>query len=297
MKRAVLASIALIAGSLAFAGGVKAGLVPYFGGEYTNLYGSGTSATVHTGTNCDPNSGSCSGPAVYKYVCDGRTTDCRSNESFGTSGSVYTSECNKTVQLDVFSGSCRGDNNQWNCGDNSLIDYMVWYSGACSAPAPTAVPTAVPTIPVIVATPTPTPIVEAPAPITTQECPAGTVYGGISGSNIICVQQVQEQTQNAVANANAATGAITINVPNNNSPVIRSVSFVVPTPQVVLAATEQKTAVVTTTELPKTGLPFAAWGLTGLAPVGFGLRKFGAFKKLGADTASFIWQKREFERN
>ncbi len=137
-------------------------------------------------------------------------------------------------------------------------------------------------------TPTPTLGVVSPVTSNIQSCPAGTVWGGVEGSNIICVQQNQSQTQNAVANANAYTGAITINVPNTQSGprVVESVK-VLPAQNVVLAGT---------TTLPKTGLPFAAWGLTGLAPLGFKLRRFGDLTKPGTGLAQYLWQSREFNR-
>lgn len=307
MKRAVLISALILLGSLAVAGGVKAGLIPPFGGEYTNLNGSGTAATFHIRNGCDENSGFCFGNAVYRFQCDGRTTDCRSNESFSTGQSLGNPGCDKTVQLDVFDHNCR-QNGGWDCGIPQ--DYMVWYSGACVVPTatptptppvfvPTATPTPTPIIFVPTATPTPTRFITPPVPgPITQECPSGTVFGGINGSNLICVQQVQNQVQNAIANANASTGSITINTPSAGSPVvIRSTTFITPTPgEIILAAAPAKTVVVQTTELPKTGLPIAAWSLTGLAPLGYGLRRFGAFKKISADTATFIWQSREFNK-
>jgi hypothetical protein len=46
-------------------------------------------------------------------------------------------------------------------------------------------------------------------------------------------------------------------------------------------------------ELPKTGLPLFAWALSGLLPLGIGLRKFGSFKQNDSDP-NYIYQKREF---
>ena len=120
-----------------FTNSVRANL-GYQGGEYTNLCGTGTAATADSCHNgCDTGSGSCSGTAVAKFVCDGRQTDCRSNESWGTDQNVndYIGQCNKTVQLDVYTEKCRLDNGNWKDGCNP-VDYMVWYSGDCTTPAP-----------------------------------------------------------------------------------------------------------------------------------------------------------------
>lgn len=46
-------------------------------------------------------------------------------------------------------------------------------------------------------------------------------------------------------------------------------------------------------ELPKTGLPFAAWALLGLVPAGIGLRKFKSIAPKG-NIARFLWEKRKF---
>lgn len=47
-------------------------------------------------------------------------------------------------------------------------------------------------------------------------------------------------------------------------------------------------------KLPSTGLPAAAWLLSGLVPLGFKLRKFTASLKGEEDNASYIYQMREF---
>lgn len=132
----------------------------YGSGVYTNLCGSGTAANSHACSGeCNPGSGSCTGNGnhrVVRFVCDGRTTDCRSNESaFSTSQSLGNPGCGKTVQLDVFEKACRNSNGGWDCTDGQMTDYMVWYSGDC--PAPTAPPTKKPT-PRPTTTPTAPPI-------------------------------------------------------------------------------------------------------------------------------------------
>ncbi|MFA6454147.1 MAG: hypothetical protein WCV81_05480 [Microgenomates group bacterium] len=49
-------------------------------------------------------------------------------------------------------------------------------------------------------------------------------------------------------------------------------------------------------ELPKTGLPLAAWSLVGFLPAGFGLKRFSRTNKDNLDRPLHIWQKREFEK-
>jgi hypothetical protein len=119
--------------------------INYAGGTYTNLCGSGTAANSHScNGGCNTSTGSCSssGNNVVKFVCDGRRTECTSNESgFSTNHSVSGVGCGKTVQIDVFNKTCRVNGN-WVCGNNdgSLKDYIVWYSGDCSTtvqPTPT----------------------------------------------------------------------------------------------------------------------------------------------------------------
>lgn len=140
----------LIAGSFLFAllailpSYVKA-LSPSNGvGVYTNLCGTGTAATVDScNKGCNTEKGTCSGTAVAKFVCDGRQNECGGNkgatpikpEEWGISSSIDVVGCGQTVQLDVYTEKCRLDNGNWKEGCQP-VDYMVWYSGDCSAPPP-----------------------------------------------------------------------------------------------------------------------------------------------------------------
>lgn len=313
----------------------------YGSGYYTNLNGSGYSADIHTGSACNPSTGSCSGAYVLRSVCDGRTTNCDGQHTVptlvesGTNLSLGYPGCGKTVQLDVFNQSCRDGSGNWICGVPA--DYMVWYTGDCAYTAPAPVVQSAPQMvnvcgktlsqdqlnselrgagypgpwdlnssiaayqraacPVVqvVATPTPiqsgptpTPIVitPTPAPIggttirTPVECPNGT-NPTIYNSTIVCVSNT----------AVASTGPI--NVVNSNTNTINT------PPQVVLAAapqvvyTDQKQPVQ---QLPKTGLPLGAWSLTGMLPIGLGLRKFTSMKYLAEVTPNYIWQLKEFAK-
>ena len=111
------------------------GPVYYANGVYTNLCGTGTAATAHTcNGGCNTATGSCiSGTSnVVKFTCEGKQTECRSNESaFASSHQVAGTSCGKTVQIDVFNKNCRAGGG-WNCNDDDIVDYIVWYSGDCT---------------------------------------------------------------------------------------------------------------------------------------------------------------------
>lgn len=121
--------------------------VSYGTGYYTNICGTGTTATANLcNRGCAPQSGSCSasGSVVVRYTCDGRRTECRENESgFTNYQSVSGTTCGKTVQIDVYNKTCRA-NGWWSCNDGDMQDYFVWYSGDCPAAMP-IVPSATPT--------------------------------------------------------------------------------------------------------------------------------------------------------
>lgn len=161
-------------------------------------------------------------------------------------------------------------------------------------PTPTGTPSPTPTGTV---TPTPTPTgTVTPTPTTAPgnniSCPSGFV-AVISGSTIICMQQVNNQNQsvninNSNTNTNSATGGSSSASATGGS-VTNTVAAAAAVPVPVKGAPA-------VTELPKTGLPLAAWALSGLLPAGFGLRRFT--KKNGGitGTARYIWQKREFDK-
>ncbi len=156
--------------------------VNYNGGTYTNLCGTGTAATAHTcNAGCNIGSGTCTSldnkVAVVRFQCDGRSTECRNNESpFATSHSLGNPGCGKTVQIDVFDKTCRQSNGNWD-SSCQLKDYIVWYSGDCPvqpppspAPSPTPAPTPTPQV-----TPSPIP---SPTPAQKSSCDDLSVVGG-----------------------------------------------------------------------------------------------------------------------
>lgn len=159
-----------------------------------------------------------------------------------------------------------------------LIVFLVVRSDASAQYVP---PTPTPT-----PSPTPTPIIVTPTPIVAQvlQCPAGFV-GTVSGSNIICLQQVQNQAQTAISasssNSNSTASVGNINVTTTAGATAQGGSVT------VAGVTQQ--GIPALKELPKTGLPSLAWGLVGLLPVGFTLSKFG---RNNSDLANCIWWKR-----
>lgn len=311
MRKFYFTFAAIIIGSLiwTFSPAKSEARINFERGYYTNLYGSGENIDGggidnYTGdADCDPRLGTCfarnknnpveSFANVQKYTCNGKTTHCDYNHSpqpisldYGMAYSVSSgAQCGQTIQLDVFDKS------------NNLRGYMTWYSGDCVVPtatpmptqAPTQAPTTTPTqAPVPTATPTRVPTV-APVPTVPVinaevRCPDGFVRT-ISGSNIICMQQIQNQTQSVISTANASTGPI--NVSLAGVPQGAPVQFV---------PVEVKQPVVVTQELPKTGLPLVAWAFSGLAPIGLKLKRFGSTKPEGNSILA-LWQEREFLRS
>ena len=176
-----------VLGTLTFASQVNAAVF-YGAGVYTNLCGTGLNATANScQRGCNTNTGTCSAlqPGVVKYTCDGRLSECRSNEStFATTQSLSGTACGKTVQIDVFSKTCRV-NGEWTCTDQQLQDYIVWYSGDCQT-QPTATPTQTPKStatpkPTTTASPTKTPTPTL-TPVHSASC---TNLSIVSGNNAL----------------------------------------------------------------------------------------------------------------
>jgi hypothetical protein len=119
-----------------------AGYIPSFGGEYTNLCGSGLNATFYScSANCDINTGQCSTRSnewMYVFVCSGKVTNCNSPmiAKFGPNSTASVTNyafvgSDKTVQIDVFNKECDASGG-WSCqGDPppELTGYIVWWSG------------------------------------------------------------------------------------------------------------------------------------------------------------------------
>jgi hypothetical protein len=117
---------------------VFAGYTPPFGGEYTNLCGTGTTANFYAcEAICDIITGKCTartGEWIFVYTCSGRQIECRSNEvKLGPGSTAYVTNyasvgSDKTVQIDVFNKDCRAGGG-WSCTNSNLKGYIVWWSG------------------------------------------------------------------------------------------------------------------------------------------------------------------------
>lgn len=72
-------------------------------------------------------------PYVAKYTCQGYAKECRDNRSeLDTKQQIEENlECNTTIEIDVFQKNCLEGDKNWNCTEDDLLDYMVWYSGDC----------------------------------------------------------------------------------------------------------------------------------------------------------------------
>ena len=191
-----------------------------------------------------------------------------------------------TILVTELTNSCDGTKRfeHRNLGNRGECARAAAPAPATSVAFPTATPTPFPIFvtptPVPAAIPTAAPVVVAVPRGAAVSCPSGTVFGGINGSNIICVQQSQTQTQSSLSTSNASTGAINITLAGNPQS-----SGITPVKTVLVAGA---------TELPKTGLPLAAWSLGGLFPLGIKLRKWGHFAKKSTESAHYLWQKREW---
>lgn len=163
-------------------------------------------------------------------------------------------------------------------------------------PSPTVSPTMTPTMtPTGTVTPTPTgtltptptgavTITPTPSGGNVVQCPAGFVQT-ISGSTIICLQQIQGQSQSSTNNVE--TGDVNVNV--SQGPVSSSSVSTVTSGQ-------GGGGVPSVTQLPKTGLPLAAWLLSGFLPAGIGLKRFGIKGDKSSGDANYLCQKRRFQQ-
>jgi hypothetical protein len=161
-------------------------------------------------------------------------------------------------------------------------------------PVPTFVPTPTPTFiptppPTFVPTPMPT-LVPTPPPCFICQTPPPTMPP-VNNTQVQNNTQIQNNTQNnnqhqnVVVNVPPAQGGVVLAA---NAPKVITQSSA---PQVM---TQTKGGVVT--ELPKTGLPLAAWALMGLLPAGAGLKRLTRNDSNDDVTANFIWEERELKK-
>jgi len=152
---------------------------------------------------------------------------------------------------------------------------VAFKAGLTNTPATTPTPT--PTTPV---TPTPT-VTTTPTPT-----PTGTITPSPTPT------QVPTNITNNITNSNSQSQSQT---QNNNQTV--NVTQAAPAPVVVTQPVSEVKGTTTVTQLPKTGLPLAAWALSGLLPIGAGLKKFGGKNQTNQDSAHYLWQRREFDKD
>jgi len=129
---------------------VIAGYRPPFGGEYTNLCGSGESATFYScPADCDINSGRCSTHSnewMYVFVCNGKRTVCDEwpiAGIFGPHSTTYLTNfasvgSDKTVQIDIFNKDCLKEP-PCTLTDN-MRGVIVWWSGKKVPPSVRTLP-------------------------------------------------------------------------------------------------------------------------------------------------------------
>lgn len=99
------------------------------GGEFSSQTG-----ITKCDQGCDALEGSCQSDEKYvvKFTCEGKLNECKDNQTeFDTQQSIAKTECNKTIQINVFDKDCAIGDNEWNCNEDNLKDYLVWYSGEC----------------------------------------------------------------------------------------------------------------------------------------------------------------------
>lgn len=105
--------------------------------QYTKVCGDSFNAKTgqtKCDNGCDALTGKCQSenPYVIKFVCDGQQTECANNPTaFSYSESIKDTACNKTVQINVYDKKCTNIKNEWECNQDNLKDYLVWYSGEC----------------------------------------------------------------------------------------------------------------------------------------------------------------------
>lgn len=179
----------------------------------------------------------------------------------------------------------------------------------------------------ITPTPTPGPVVKL-VPLTTQsvasqpktlQCPDSTTPQ-VLNAKLFCISQpppeVPSQNNNnlgpvsanssSAASATGGNATVTVNTaasPQAAPPVIVKTAQVpiqtivvtpTPLPQAVVITPTQ--AAPTTQNLPQTGLPKAAWSLTGLIPIGWIMRFFGQSKVDKLNVSKYLWEKRKFQK-
>lgn len=180
MKKYLVSYILYFVFGLVFVSGAEAA-VNFGSGTYTNLCGTGTSATAYRcEAQCNASTGICESDnsGVVKWTCPGRWEQCLEQESnFSNRASLDNIACGKTVQVSVFDKKCRLEDGAWDTSCR-LLGYMVWYSGDCREGSASPTPRRFPFNLLPSVTPRPTTVI---TPTVTPR--TGTVSGNICGSS------------------------------------------------------------------------------------------------------------------
>ncbi|RJO60712.1 hypothetical protein C4544_04545 [candidate division WS5 bacterium] len=210
-----------------------------------------------------------------------------------------------TVYLKGWQGGC----NNYGCSDPYVDDFSIEKTADPITPTPTPNPTVAPTAtPTVVPTAIPTvaPTITPTAVPTVTPTPSTTITPTVTPSVTITPTQTPQPTVTPTVPPSGGTGGDEIinNIVNNNinsnsqsQTNNQTVTVNVPTSPPAMARAQGQVAGLTATkqiiELPKTGLPVAAWVLTGLLPAGLGLKRFGRTKGSNAQSGGYLWQKRQ----
>jgi hypothetical protein len=174
--------------------------------------------------------------------------------------------------------------------ESAQVMFKAYVSNEVASPTPTPTPTANPSV---TPTPTPTPTVAptvtpSPTPNNVTQCPSGYILQNVGNVNV-CVSQSQSVTNN-INNTNNNSNSQSQTQNNNQSQTVTTGAGHVGggTPKVVSAASAP------VKELPKTGLPLAAFPLLGLLPAGLKFRKYAGMTSSDLeDSPLAIWERRQ----
>ncbi|MDP3973343.1 MAG: hypothetical protein Q8P92_00765 [Candidatus Daviesbacteria bacterium] len=107
---------------------------------------------------------------------------------------------------------------------------------------------------------------------------------------------VTNNNNNTNNNSNTNNNNISVNASGARE-TVREVQTVTAAAPTVVYAQQPAVAGVQVKELPKTGLPVAAWAALAFIPAGFRMRKFRKVQGELENSPVYIWEKREYDAN
>jgi len=107
---------------------------------------------------------------------------------------------------------------------------------------------------------------------------------------------VTNNNNNTNNNSNTNNNNISVNASGARE-TVREVQTVTAAAPTVVYAQQPAVAGVQVKELPKTGLPAAAWAALAFIPAGFRMRRFRKVQGELEDSPVYIWEKREYDAN